>query len=101
MRLSLNIKRRRTAYYRLIRDTDSEINCGDLTTFIYGFTKMILSAFEDVESVLERKLKQLERFRAKIPAADSLTRLLYDVLLQGCMFFGQGVSMSDLIQLTG
>ena len=101
LRLSLNIKRRRTAYYRLIRDTDSEINCGDLTTFIYGFTKMILSAFEDVESVLERKLKQLERFRAKIPAADSLTRLLYDVLLQGCMFFGQGVSMSDLIQLTG
>ena len=104
LRLSMIIKHQRTQYYKLIKDTDSEINCGDLTTFIFGFMSMISETFTDIENTLLRKLNQLENYRkmiASLGLKDSFTEELYYLLLQSSMFFGQGASMEDLMRLTG
>ena len=98
LRLSLNIKKQRSNYYKLIKNTDAEINCGDLTPFIYGFLFIVYETFEDIKKILNRKLEQLEMYRKKIISPD---KELYDILLQASMFFGQGVSMNDLMKITG
>lgn len=102
LRLSAVIKRRRKNYYKLFREADSEINCGELTHFVQGFTEMISTTFDDIEFNLKRKMEQLSRYRAKLSGlikGDKVTRDLYEILLQSNSFFGQGVSMEDLMTL--
>ena len=104
LRLSILIKRQRKKYYELFAETDSEFNCGDLTPFIYGFTSIIAETFDDIENNLKRKMNQLEKYREKLKSfatGDKLSQDIYDILLQSSLFFGGGVSMQDLMELTG
>lgn len=104
LRLSAIIKRQQKKYYNLFKETDAEINCGDLTPFVFGFISLVYDTLKDVENIFVRKLAQLERYRKKLGAMknlNSLTLQIYDILLQSSLFFGRGVSMTNLMKLTG
>ena len=103
LRLSVVIKRNRKKYYELFKETDSELNCGDLTPFVYGFISMIADTFDDVENNLDRKMKQWIKYREKISdliKGDELTLKIYEILLESTLFFGQGISMEELVKIT-
>jgi len=104
LRLSVTIKKQRSFYQKLLKETDSEINMGDLTPFIYGFASIISQTFQDIEDILKRKLEQLKKYKKKIidiNPNDEFLQNFYYILLQASLFFGLGISMDDLMQLTG
>ena len=104
LRLSLTIKKQRKKYYDLFNETNEEINCGDLTPFVLGFIAIIANTFDDIEKLLNRKMEQLLRYSEKLKLlipADKLTQQIYQALLQAGAFFGEGLSMNDLMYLTG
>ncbi len=104
LRLSLTIKRQRKKYYALFSDTNADINCGDLTPFVLGFMEIISSTFDDIDVILNHKMEQLEKYERKLKTLipnDELTQKIYEILLQAGSFFGQGVSMDTLMELTG
>ena len=103
LRLSAIIKRNRKKYYKIFKETDSEINCGDLTAFVYEFLLMTADTFDDIELKFERKIKQLDKYKEKITnivQGDSLTLQIYEMLLQSSLFFGGGISMAELMEKT-
>ena len=103
IRLSVTIKRYRKKYYTLFEDTDSELNRADLTTFVEGFWSLLLISFEDTIRLLSRKKEQLERFEKKLSelySGDKLTENIYYILLQAALFYGQGITMQDLMSVT-
>ena len=102
--LSVVIKCSVKKYYELIHDTELEINCGDLTPFIMGFIKIIEQAINTVSQKLTRKMHQMEKYAEKLKGIipnDRFSQELYKVLLESSMFYGQGVTMERLRQLTG
>ena len=104
LRLSVIVKKNRKKYYELFRDTDSERNCGDLTPFVLGFTEIVSATFDDITLSLNSKLMQLARYRQRLYAligGDALTREIYEALLQSSVFFGSGISMTELMRVTG
>lgn len=56
LRLSIILKNQRKRYYKLFADTDSEINRGDLTPFIIGTLRFILTAIIQTEEVLQQRI---------------------------------------------
>lgn len=104
LRLSVFIKKNRSMYYKLFMEADSEINRGDLTPFITGFLHILKGTIEDTIGLLSRKNEQLERFRNKIQKLcpeDETMQNLYYILLQAALFYGQGISISKLMEITG
>ena len=101
LRLSFVIKRNRKKYYELFRQTDSEFNCGDLTPFVIGFLEIIEETFTDIEINLNREIINLEKFREKLPSKDKLNFKICDLMLQSSLFLGTGLTMQDLMKLTG
>jgi len=104
LRLSVIIKKRRKKYYDLFNITEEEINRGDLYPFVYGFIQIISDTFEDVIEILTRKMAQLIKYKEKlfnIIPSDELNQNLYFILLQASLFYGQGVSMQELMKITG
>ena len=100
LRLAITIKRRVKRYYSLLRDTDAEINCGDLTPFICGFLEFIADTINDINRNLSRKAEQLERFRDRMPKNFHDYGVM-DWLLQASTFYGSGLAMYDIMSLTG
>jgi len=104
LRLSVIIKKHRKKYYDLFNSTEEEVNRGDLTPFVYGFIQIISDTFDDVIEILDRKMAQLVKYKEKlfnIIPSDELNQNLYFILLQASLFYGQGVSMQDLMKITG
>ena len=105
LRLSVIIKKRRKQYYDLFRETDSEWNCGDLTPFVLGFTAIISETFDDIAELLSRKVAALERHQARLldtlGKGDILRKEICQAILQASVFFGGGISIEDLMRLTG
>ena len=104
LRLAVTIKRRKSVYYLLLKNTDAEINCGDITPFICGFLEFIADTITDVNRKLERKIAQLERFRMLIAEAvpeKGTNAEIIDLLLQASVFYGRGLAMDELMRLTG
>ncbi len=103
LRLSVYVKKNRKTYYSLFQEADSEINRGDLTPFVLGFFEIILGTIEDTMGLLHRKHEQLKKYKEKIYAMDLSDELLNDIyfiLLQASLFYGNGVSISDLEKIT-
>ena len=104
LRLSVAIKRNQKKYYSLFNDTTAEINCGDITPFVIGFLEIVAETFGDVETILRIKIVQLNKYREKLKPLipqDELSQKIYEILLQAGSFFGQGVTMEELMRLTG
>ena len=104
LRLSVLIKKNRKKYYDLFRETDSEWNCGDLTSFVLGFTEIVSATFDDISLLLNNKIMQLTKYRQRLSAlieGDELTKAIYEALLQSSVFFSGGISMEGLMRATG
>lgn len=103
LRLSVLIKKDRAKYYALFTEADSELNRADMTPFIIGFLKFLLETFKDAISMLKRKQKQLNIHKEKIKnwnLNDELLNDIYYILLQAALFYGQGISITELANLT-
>lgn len=102
LRLSVIIKNKRTKYYKLFEEVENPNNRGDLTVFIIGFLEFIELALADAARLLKRKNEQFISYRQKLAALvngqDELTKKLYDVLLQVSLFYGQGITITELIE---
>lgn len=104
LRLSIFIKKNRAKYYELFTETDSEINRGDLTPFIISFLEIILGTINDTIALLNRKKAQLKKYKERIealPIGDTLSKNMYFILLQAALFYGKGISITDLTKLLG
>lgn len=103
LRLSAIIRKNQKKYYDLFAEANSEINRADLTPFITGFLEFLLKTFDDTIETLKRKKEKLSVYKEKISQLnvnDELTKDIYYILLQAALFYGQGISISDLMSIT-
>lgn len=101
--LSLTIKKNKAKYYRILKETDSEHNCGDITPFICEFLKFIEEAMVDLNRRLRHKTNQLNRMKAKLfkvlPKDEDIQAMVW-IILQSIVFYGRGASMTDIMTAT-
>lgn len=104
VRLSICIKRNQSRYYHMLEEADSERNRGDMTPFVMGFLEILIGSTEDTIGVLSRKNEQMRKYESRIDAfqlQDKLLKEIYITLLQAALFYGEGISMADLMKVTG
>lgn len=104
VRLSIYIKRNKGRYYHMLEESDSERNRGDMTPFVMGFLEILIGSTEDTIGVLSRKNEQMRKYESRIDAfqlKDKLLKEIYITLLQAALFYGEGISMADLMKVTG
>lgn len=104
VRLSIYIKRNQSRYYHMLEEADSERNRGDMTPFVMGFLDILIGFTEDTIGVLSRKNEQMRKYESRIDAfqlQDKLLKEIYITLLQAALFYGEGISMADLMKVTG
>lgn len=104
VRLSIYIKRNQIRYYHMLEEADSERNRGDMTPFVMGFLDILIGSTEDTIGVLSRKNEQMRKYESRIDAfqlKDKLLKEIYITLLQAALFYGEGISMADLMKVTG
>ena len=104
LRLAVTIKRRKSLYYSMLKNTDVEINCGDLTPFICTFLGFIADTIHDINCKLKRKLSQLERFNMlldKVMPEKGMKADIMNLLLQASVFYGRGLTMDEIMTFTG
>ena len=104
VRLSIYIKRNQGRYYHMLEEADSEKNRGDMTPFVMGFLEILIGSTEDTIGVLSRKNEQMRKYESRIDAfqlKDKLLKEIYITLLQAALFYGEGISMADLMKVTG
>ena len=104
VRLSIYIKRNKSRYYHMLEEADSERNRGDMTPFVMGFLDILIGSTEDTIGVLSRKYEQMRKYESRIDAfqlQDKLLKEIYITLLQAALFYGEGISMADLMKVTG
>lgn len=104
VRLSIYIKRNQSRYYHMLEEADSERNRGDMTPFVMGFLEILIGSTEDTIGVLSRKNEQMRKYESRIDAfqlKDKLLKEIYITLLQAALFYGEGISMADLMKVTG
>ena len=104
VRLSIYIKRNQSRYYHMLEEADSEKNRGDMTPFVMGFLEILIGSTEDTIGVLSRKNEQMRKYESRIDAfqlKDKLLKEIYISLLQAALFYGEGISMADLMKVTG
>lgn len=102
LRLSVLIKKNRKKYYAMFTETDSELNRADMTPFITNFLQLLFATFNDTIDILQRKNAQMKVYEEKISnltAHDPLLSNIYYVLLQAALFYGQGISMAELVKV--
>ena len=104
VRLSIYIKRNKSRYYHMLEEADSERNRGDMTPFVMGFLDILIGSTEDTIGVLSRTNEQMRKYESRIDAfqlQDKLLKEIYITLLQAALFYGEGISMADLMKVTG
>lgn len=104
LRLACTIKKQQSQYYKLIHNTEKEINCGDLTPFIMGFCSFFYETILDVCNTLTHKAKQIRIYESKFFEVFSDDKFALDLcllLLYTSSFFGQGLTIENLMQYTG
>lgn len=103
LRLSAIIKKQKSKYYNLFSETDSEINRGDLTNFVLGFLSVCVDVIKDVSNILQRKNEQLKKYEEKLKTICNNNKQLwqiYYILLQASLFYGQGITIKEIIEIT-
>lgn len=108
LRISVNIKGHREKYYSLFEESNSELNCGDLSLFVIEFLHLILATVVDVQETIKTKLDKLDKYEkilnkkldeAKIE--DVLTRKIYSLLLHSLLFSPYGFTVEEIVAKTG
>lgn len=103
LRLSVIIKKHKNVYYKQFLEADSEINRGDLTPFCIYFLGVVKEAFEETLSMLKRKNQQLEKYKGLIKEMNLTNKeeAVYDSLLEAALFYGMGLTVKQLMNITG
>lgn len=104
LRLSATIKNDLTKYYDMFRQTNAEINGGDLTFFILSFIEYILNCLKELISILKTRndrlcayKEKLDKFLEQNEVTDKTTTAIYFVLLQARLFsIAGGVRKQEL-----
>lgn len=103
LRLAVTIKKYQKNYYKVFQETDSEINGGDLTVFVYTFLEIINKAMQEAIDILAKKHKQfiicIQKLK-QLQIDDEVTREIYFILFQSALFYGEGVNITQLMNLT-
>ena len=64
---------------------------------------IISDTFQDIIDILERKRTQLKKYEEKLNQMnfkDTLMQNIYYILLQSALFYGQGISIKELQNIT-
>lgn len=99
LRLSIIIKKDINNYYKMFDETNSELNKGDLTPFVYSFLLFIARSAENAEKLLSNKLTQLGNFTKQLTEmdlGDGIKKQIYYILLQAALFSGSGATIKDI-----
>ncbi len=103
LRISITIKKKKNEYYEVFRNTDSEINRGDLTNFVIYFLKLLLETFDNAFPQLIRKREQLIKYRDKLnkmQLGDETSKQIYFTLFHATLFYGEGLTIKQLMEAT-
>lgn len=108
LRLSAVIKNNKKIYYDAFKMTNSEFNCGDVTTFIYPFLKMIDYTIDDAIKLLDKRINRLHTYSRLLEIFfethkinDSLLQSIYYLLLQSSLFsIGAGINKQEIMKVT-
>lgn len=108
IRLSINIKKKRTHYYELFEHTTDEFSCGELTFFITEFLQIVLDNIDDTLSLVNKKYIQLLKWKEILSKKlddwninDKTTRAIYNVLLESVLFGGNGLTIDEIKKYIG
>lgn len=97
-RLSLTMKENLKQYYEAFEKTNSKINLGDLSTFVFEFVDIVRKSFETTIDYLEIKRNQLDSYEALIKEFnlnENLNNMLY-VFSQIELFGGTDMSCQKI-----
>lgn len=102
LRLSVLIKKHKNDYYKLFENTNSQINCGDLTPFIIWSLEFIASAITSTYKLLFEKYELFSSLNQKLDEMlkneDKTTKRIYNVLLQAAVFSDMGATSHEIVQ---
>lgn len=102
LRLSVLIKQHKNDYYKLFENTNSQINCGDLTPFIIWSLEFIASAITSTYKLLFEKYELFSSLNQKLDELlkneDKTTKRVYNVLLQAAVFSDMGATSQEIVQ---
>lgn len=102
LRLSVLIKQHKNDYYKLFENTNSQINCGDLTPFIIWSLEFIASAITSTYKLLFEKYELFSSLNQKLDEMlkneDKTTKRIYNVLLQAAVFSDMGATSHEIVQ---
>ena len=102
LRLSVLIKQHKNDYYKLFENTNSQINCGDLTPFIIWSLEFIASAITSTYKLLFEKYELFSSLNQKLDEMlkneDKTTKRVYNVLLQAAVFSDMGATSHEIVQ---
>jgi len=102
LRLSVLIKQHKNDYYKLFENTNSQINCGDLTPFIIWSLEFIASAITSTYKLLFKKYELFSSLNQKLDEMlkneDKTTKRVYNVLLQAAVFSDIGATSQEIVQ---
>lgn len=104
MQLSFIIKSQRKNYYQLFRQTDSEINCGDLTPLIIETLRLVSLAIVRADSYLRRSFVRYLSYLDTLGRLDGLDAVaggICEVLLRATLFGSFGITAEQLIAAVG
>ena len=107
LRLSITIKKRRSRYYKMFKDTTSVNNFGDITPFVINFLEFIYESITDIEQYLKKKMDSFNKFKSslhqvlqELNITDELTIKIYDILLRSVLFNNEGCTIDDIVKET-
>lgn len=102
LRLSILIKQHKNDYYKLFENTNSQINCGDLTPFLIWSLEFIASAITSTYKLLFEKYELFSSLNQKLDEMlkneDKTTKRVYNVLLQAAVFSDMGATSHEIVQ---
>lgn len=104
LRLSVLIKQHKKDYYALFENTNSAINCGDLTPFILWSLRFVLLSITSTKEILLARKNSLaileQRLKDVVSTDDNIIQEIYYILLQVAVFSNIGVTINDIVKET-
>ena len=104
LRLSVLIKQHKKDYYALFENTNSAINCGDLTPFILWSLRFVLLSITSTKEILLARKNSLaileQRLKDVVSTDDNIIQEIYYILLQAAVFSNIGVTINDIVKET-
>lgn len=99
-RISAGIKNYKSKYYKAFKDTESVLNRGDLTLFVYEFLEILDKTYENCIDYADSKRKELEESYIKLKdkfshLSKNEESILY-VLTQATIFSDFGITIQEI-----